>query len=111
MGQIEKVALKFIPFLPCIKQRGSLALEYKMKQGKGKQSFPMRTHWSQQTPSSNNTRDDSSHGHHHMVNTEIRLIIFFTTEDGTALYSQQKQDLQLTVAQIMSSLLKNSGLN
>ena len=46
-----------------------------------------------------------------MVNTEIRLIIFFTTEDGKGLYSQQKQDLQLTVAQIMSSLLQNSGLN
>ena len=30
-----------------------------------------------QTPSSNNTREDSTHGHHQMVNTEIRLIIFF----------------------------------
>ena len=46
-----------------------------------------------------------------MVNTEIRLIIFFATEDGETLYSQQKQDLELTVAQIMSSLLQNSGLN
>ena len=33
-----------------------------------------------------------------MVNTEIRLIIFFTTKDGEALYSQQKQDQELTVA-------------
>ena len=40
-----------------------------------------------------------------MVNTEIRLIIFFVAEDGTALYSQQKQDLELTVTQVMSSLL------
>ena len=39
-----------------------------------------------------------------MVNTEIRLIIFFAAEDGEALYSQQKQDLELTVDQIMSSL-------
>ena len=44
-------------------------------------------------------------GHYQMVNTEIRLIIFFTTEDGKALYSQQKQDQELTVAQIMSSLI------
>ena len=32
-----------------------------------------RMHWSQQTPSSNNTREDSTHGHHQMVNTEIRF--------------------------------------
>ena len=37
-------------------------------------------------------REDSIHGHHQMVNTEIRLIIFFAAEDGEALYSQQKQD-------------------
>ena len=42
------------------------------------------------TPSSNNTREDSTPGHHQMVNTEIRLIIFFTAKDGEALYSQQK---------------------
>ena len=41
-----------------------------------------------------------------MVNTEIRLILFFAAEDGEALYSQQKQDLQLTVAKIMTSLLQ-----
>ena len=46
-----------------------------------------------------------------MVNTDIRLIIFFAAEDREALYSQQKQELELTVAQIMSSLLQNSGLN
>ena len=45
------------------------------------------------------------------VNTEIRLIIFFAAKDGEAIYSQQKQDRELTVAQIMSSLLPNSGLN
>ena len=43
-----------------------------------------------------------------MVNTEIRLIIFFAAKDGEALYSQQKQDQELTVAQIMNSLLPNS---
>ena len=36
------------------------------------------------------TTQDSTHGHHKMVNTEIRLIIFFAAKDGEALYSQQK---------------------
>ena len=45
-----------------------------------------------------------------MVNTEIRLIIFFAAKDREALYRQQKQDLELTVAQIMTPLLQNSGL-
>ena len=62
------------------------------------------------TPSSNNTREDSTHGHHQMVNTEIRLIIFFAAKDGEALYIQQKQDWELTVAQFMNSLLPNSDL-
>ena len=57
------------------------------------------------------SREDSIHGHHQMVNTEIRLIIFFAAKDGEALYSQQKQDQELTVAQIMNSLLPNSDLN
>ena len=61
--------------------------------------------------SSNNTREDSTYGHHQMVSTEIRLIIFFAAKDGEALYSQQKQDQELTVAQIMNSLLPNSDLN
>ena len=46
-----------------------------------------------------------------VVNTEIRLIIFLAAKDGEALYSQQKQDQELTVAQIMNSLLPNSDLN
>jgi len=45
------------------------------------------------------------------INTEIRLIIFFAAKDGEALYSQQKQDQDLTVAQTMNSLLPNSDLN
>ena len=47
---------------------------------------------------------------HQIVDTEIRLIIFFAAKDGEALYSQQKQDWELTVAEIMSSLLPNSDL-
>ena len=46
-----------------------------------------------------------------MVNTEIRLITFFAAKDEEALYSQQTQDLELTIAQIISSLLQNSDLN
>ena len=45
-----------------------------------------------------------------MVNTKIRLIIFFAAKDGEVLYSQQKQDRELTVAQIMNSLLPGSDL-
>ena len=45
-----------------------------------------------------------------MVNTEIRLIIFFAAKDGEALYSQQKQDWELTVAQIMSSFFSKFRL-
>ena len=41
-----------------------------------------------------------------MVNTEIRLIIiFFAAKDGEALYSQQKQNWELTVAQIHKLLI------
>ena len=41
-----------------------------------------------------------------MVNTEIRLIIFFAAKDGEALYSQQKQDREPTVAPIVNPLVK-----
>ena len=46
-----------------------------------------------------------------MFNTKIRLIIFFAAEDEEALYSKQKQDRELTVAQIMNFLLQYSDLN
>ena len=44
-----------------------------------------------------------------MINTEIRLIIFFAAKDGEALYNKQKQDWELTVAQTMNSLLPNEN--
>ena len=59
-------------------------------------------------------RDDSTHGHNQMANTEIRWIMITAAKDdraGEALCSQQKQDRELTVAQIMNSLLPNSDLN
>ena len=46
-----------------------------------------------------------------MVNIEVRLIIFFAAKGGEALYGQQKQDRELTVAHIINSLLPNSDLN
>ena len=46
-----------------------------------------------------------------MVDTEIRLIILFVAKDGEALPSQQKQDQELIMAQIISCLLQNSGSN
>ena len=56
-------------------------------------------------------QEKTTHGRHQMVNTEIRLIISFAAKDGQALFSQQKQKQELTVAQIMNSLLPNSDLN
>ena len=67
--------------------------------------------WSKQTPFSNNTKNDSTHGHHQIVNTKTKLIAFFAGEDGEALYSQQKQGQELTLAQIMNSLFQTSGLD
>ena len=69
-----------------------MALEYKMKQVKANRILP-RECSGHSKPSSNNTRENSIHGHHQMVNTEIRLIIFFAGKDGEALYSQQKTRL------------------
>ena len=46
-----------------------------------------------------------------MVNAKSRLIIFFEAKEGEAVYSQQKQDQELTVAQIMNSLMQNGDWN
>ena len=46
-----------------------------------------------------------------MVNTKIKMITFFAAKDGEELYSWQKQDWELIVAQIMNSLLPNSDSN
>ena len=73
--------------------------------------FCQDTTLSQKTHSSNNTKEDSTQGHHQIVNIKIRLVIFFAAKGGEALYSQQKQDQELTVAQVMNFLLPNSDLN
>ena len=59
---------------------------------------------------SKNSRDESTYDYHQIVNNKIRLIIFFAAKDGETLYGQPKPDLELSVAQIISSLLQNSGL-
>ena len=81
-----------------------------MKQAKANRVLP-RKHTGHSKHPLPTTREDSTHGHHQMVNTEIRLIILFAAKDGEALYSQQKQDWELTIAQIMNSLLPNVNLN
>ena len=58
-------------------------------------------------PSSNNAREDSMQEHHKMINTEIWLITFLAAKDEETLYSQHKQDLELTVAQVISSLVQS----
>ena len=58
-----------------------------------------------------NSTEDSTHGYYQMVNTEIRLFILFAAKEGEAVSFQQKQDQELTVAQIMNSLLPNSDSN
>ena len=54
---------------------------------------------------------DFTHRHHQMANTEINLITFFVAEDGETVYSLQKQDLELTMAQIISFSWQNSALS
>ena len=67
-----------------------------------KMNSAKRIHWSEQIPFFSNTRDSFTLRHHQMVNTEIKLIIFFIAKDGEAVYSQQNENLELTVAQIIS---------
>ena len=78
-----------------------MALEYKTKQANRvliREDTSHRKH-----PLQQHKRHMSTHGHHQMVNTNIRLIVFFAAKDGEALYSQQKQNRELTVAQILQN--------
>ena len=87
-----------------------MALEYKTKQGKSKTEYCQENTLVIANTLFQFRREDFTHGHHQMVNTEIRLIMFYAVKNGEALYSQQKQDRELTMAQIMNSLLPNSDL-
>ena len=75
-------------------------------------------HWSEQTPSTNNTREDSTHGHHQMVNTEIRLIISFAAKDGETIQSAKTRpeadcgsDQELFIAKFRLKLKKVGKTN
>ena len=87
-----------------------MALEYKMKRAKANIVLPRERTGHSKHPLPT-TQKKTTYGHQQMVNTKIRLIIFFAAKDREALYSQQKQDQKLTVAQIMNYLLPNSDLN
>ena len=84
-----------------------MVLEYKKKSRAKANSVLSKEHAGHSKHALPATQEMTARGHHQMVDTEIRLIIFFIVKDGEALDSQQKQDL----AQIMSSLLHNLGLN
>ena len=88
-----------------------MALEYRRSRAKASRVLP---------------REPTGHNKHPLPTTQektlhvditrwsilkSKLIIFFGAKDGAALYSEQKQDQELTVAQIMNSLLPNSDLN
>ena len=74
-----------------------------MKQGIQRRVLPRERTGHSKHPLSSNTREHSTYGHHQMVDTKIRVITFFAAKDGEAPYSQQKQDRERTVAQIMNS--------
>ena len=71
---------------------GKFCLGVKNKPGQRLIKFCQENGLVTENTSSNNTREDCTHGHHQMVNTKIRLIIFFAAKDREALYSQQKKD-------------------
>ena len=89
------------------------------------QIWPWSTKWSRAKANRIFPREYTGHRKHPFAITQemilhmditrwsisIRLIIFFAAKDGKALHSQEKQDQELTVAQIMNSLLPNSDLN
>ena len=59
----------------------------------------------------NSSSNDSTYGHHPMVNSEIRLSIFFVAKDKESLHSHQKQDQEMTMVPVMYSLLQNLDVN
>ena len=90
---------------------GKFGLEVQTEAGQRLTEFCQESALVRANMLSNNIRDTSTPGHHQMVNTEIGLIISFAAKDGEALYSQQKQDREWTMDQIMDSLLPKSEWN
>ena len=93
-----------------LEEQKNLALEYRMKQGKANRVLP-RECTGHSKLSLLITQEKPLHMDITRRSTLIRLNIFFAAKDGEARYSQQKQDWELAVAQIMNTLLKNSDLN
>ena len=89
-----------------LEEQANLALEYRIKQGKSSLNL-----WRDNALVIANTLFQQHKRRLYTCNTEIRLIIFFAAKDGEALYSEQEQDQELAVPQIMNSLLPNSDLN
>ena len=82
-----------------------------MKQGKANRVLPTGRSGHSKHPLPTTQEKTLHMDINQMVNTKIRLIIFFAAKDGEALYSQQKQDQELTVAQIMNLLWENSDVS
>ena len=98
-------------------------LEYKSRKSRNtwsnRQIWPWNVEWSRAKTNRVLPRERTCHSKHPLPrtqektlhtditrwSTQIRLIIFFAAKDGEAVYSQQKQDTELTVAQFMNSLL------
>ena len=77
-------------------------MEHRLKQGKTNRVLPRKCTGHSKHPLPI-TQEKTTHGHHQVVNTKIRLIIFFAAKDGEDLYSQQKSPK-------CSSLLKNDRM-
>ena len=126
---LDLICSPFSNFLRCpFHYRG---LECKSRKSRNtwgnRQIWPQNMEWSRARASKVLPREHTGRSKHPLPTTQektlhmditrwstsikIRLIIFFAAKDGEALYSQQKQDQELTVAHIMSSLLPNSDLN
>ena len=97
---VAQIMNSLLPYQTQIEESREKANRVLPREHNGHSKYPLPT-----------TQEKTTHEHHPMVNTIIRLIILFAAKDGVALYSQQKQDQELTVAQIMNSLLPNSDLN
>ena len=90
-----------------------------------RQIWPWSTDWSRAKDNRVFPREYTGHSKHPLPTTQEKTlhmditrwsipksdIIFFAAKDGETLYSLQKHDRELTVAQIMNSLLPNSDWN
>ena len=90
-----------------------------------RQIWPWNTEWSRANSNRVLPREHTGHSKHPLWTTQENTLhmditrwstpksdwLYYLQPDGEALHSQQKQDWELTVAQIMNSLLPNSDVN